>query len=122
MEHHVRILGVIYVILGLLHLLLAGGILVLMVGIGAAAGDRQTAWIIGGVGMTVATVIAVLSIPTIVTGIGLQRFRPWSRIVALMLAIFNLFSFPIGTAVGIYALWVLLHERTEQLFIAPSRT
>jgi hypothetical protein len=122
MEQHVRILGVIYVILGLLHLLLAGGILVLMLGIGAAAGDRQTAWIMGGFGLTVATVIAVLSIPTIVTGIGLQRFRPWSRIVALMLAIFNLFSFPIGTAVGIYALWVLLNERTEQLFIAPSRT
>jgi len=122
MEQHVRVLGVIYVILGVLHLLIAGGFLVLMVGIGAASGDRQAAWIVSGVGLAVATVIAVLSIPTIVTGIGLQRFRPWSRIVALILAIFHLFSFPTGTAVGIYALWVLLNERTQPLFMASPRT
>jgi hypothetical protein len=116
MEEHVRALGVIYVILGVLHLLVGAAMLVLMIGIGAASGDREAAWIVSGVGLFVGGIIAVLAIPTIITGIGLQRFRPWSRIVAVILAILNLSSFPVGTAVGIYALWVLLNERTRHLF------
>ena len=116
MEEHVRALGVIYVILGVLHLLVGAAMLVLMIGIGAASGDREAAWIVSGVGLFVGGIIAVLAIPTIFTGIGLQRFRPWSRIVAVILAILNLSSFPVGTAVGIYALWVLLNERTRPLF------
>jgi len=117
MEQHVRTLGIIYVILGILGILLGIGLLVLMVGIGAASGDKEAAWIVSGVGFFVAFIIAVLSIPTIIAGIGLQRFRPWARILALILAVLNLFSFPIGTAVGIYALWVLLNERTQPLFV-----
>jgi hypothetical protein len=116
MEQHVRVLGVIYVILGILGLVIGVGLLVLIAGIGAASGDREAAWIVGTVGIIVAAFVAVLSIPTIITGIGLQRFRPWARILGLILAVFNLFSFPIGTAVGVYALWVLLEPRTKPLF------
>jgi hypothetical protein len=58
------------------------------------------------------TVIAVafISIPTInvITGIGLLRYREWARVLALVLAAFMLIGFPFGTAIGIYAFWVLL--------------
>jgi hypothetical protein len=58
------------------------------------------------------TVIAVafISIPTInvIAGIGLLRYREWARVLALVLAAFMLIGFPFGTAIGIYAFWVLL--------------
>ena len=117
MEHHVRILGVLYVVYGVLLLLLAGCLFALLSGIGVASGDSDAAWIMSGIGVFVAGVVAVLSIPTIITGIGLQRHRPWARIAALVLAAFKLLNFPIGTAVAVYAFWVLLNQETEPIFV-----
>jgi hypothetical protein len=54
--------------------------------------------------------VAFISIPTvnIIAGIGLLRYREWARILTLVLAAFMLIGFPFGTAIGIYAFWVLL--------------
>ena len=116
MEQHVRILGILYVVYGLLLLLLAASLFAFMTGIGFLTNDREAAWIMSGVGTFVAVVIALLSIPTIITGVGLQRFRPWARVIALVLAVFKILSFPIGTAVAVYAFWVLLNDKTTPLF------
>jgi hypothetical protein len=116
MEQHVRILGVIYVVYGVFLLIIAGGLFALLTGIGLATQDHTAAWIMSGVGTFIAVIIAVLSIPTIVTGIGLQRFRPWARILGIVLAVFKMLAFPLGTAVAVYAFWVLLNEKTTPLF------
>jgi len=41
-------------------------------------------------------------------GIGLLKYRDWARVLTLILAGFMLVAFPFGTALGIYAFWVLL--------------
>jgi len=119
MQQHVRILGIIYVAYGVLLLILAGCLFAFLTGIGFLTNDREAAWIMSGVGTFVAVLLGLLSIPTIITGIGLQRFRPWARVIALVLAVFKILSFPIGTAVGVYAFWVLLNDQTTPLF-APA--
>jgi hypothetical protein len=43
----------------------------------------------------------------LVAGYGLLNRRPWGRIVAIIAAILALIKFPLGTALGIYTLWVL---------------
>jgi hypothetical protein len=43
----------------------------------------------------------------LIAGYGLLNRRPWGRIVAIIAAILALLKFPIGTALGIYTLWVL---------------
>ena len=54
--------------------------------------------------------LAFISIPivNIIAGIGLLRYREWARVLALILAAFMLIGFPFGTAMAIYAFWVLL--------------
>lgn len=47
---------------------------------------------------------------------GLLHFRPWARILAIILAVLHIFSFPFGTALAIYTLWVLLSSETQPLF------
>jgi hypothetical protein len=42
------------------------------------------------------------------------------RYLALILAVFDLFNIPIGTAVGAYSIWVLVQDETAQLFAAGS--
>lgn len=48
---------------------------------------------------------------------GLGRGRPWARNLALVLAAFNLLLLPLGTALGLYTLWVLLHEGVREHLI-----
>jgi hypothetical protein len=40
-------------------------------------------------------------------GFGLLNRRPWGRVVAIIAAVLALLKFPLGTALGIYTLWVL---------------
>ena len=44
---------------------------------------------------------------------------PTGRLVTLGLAVPNLFLLPFGTALGIYAFWVLLHNEARHFFEAP---
>jgi ABC-type glycerol-3-phosphate transport system permease component len=44
---------------------------------------------------------------TVLTGYALLTRQPWGRVLAIIFAIFALIHFPLGTALGIYTLWVL---------------
>jgi len=44
---------------------------------------------------------------TILTGYALLTRQPWGRVLAIVFAVFALIHFPLGTALGIYTLWVL---------------
>lgn len=50
----------------------------------------------------------------LLAGWGLLNYRPWARILALILGVISLIHFPIGTALGIYTLWVLLPADSER--------
>lgn len=49
----------------------------------------------------------------------LRRHRPSGRLLMLALALVNLLIMPFGTALGIYAFWVLLTQAGHRLF-APE--
>jgi hypothetical protein len=57
----------------------------------------------------------------VVVGVPLRRRRGWARIMALMLGSIDLLLLPYGTALGVYALWVLLSERGKALFEIAER-
>jgi len=57
-----------------------------------------------------------MAIPIAVAGRGLLNWHPWAKTLGMVLASVNMLLFPIGTGVGIYALWVLTDEATEFLF------
>jgi hypothetical protein len=126
METHVKVLGVLQIALGSLSLLAAGVItIVLMGGLGAMgfSGDpdaQRALPLVGLVGTAIVTFLVVLSLPGILTGIGLLRLRPWARIAGIVLSILHLMMIPFGTIVGVYGLWVLFSKETERLFDAPA--
>ena len=57
----------------------------------------------------------------ILTGWGLLQREPWARVGALILGFISLFNVPIGTALGIYTLWVLLPTQSDDEYHALSR-
>ena len=124
MKQHVSILGILYIVFGCLGILCALGFLVLFGGAAGIVGmvaqeqpDAQVAVpILGGIGVVVAVILTVLSLPGLVVGIGLTKFRRWARIGGVVLSALNLLNFPFGTALGAYGLWVLLSKESEPLF------
>ena len=68
------------------------------------------------VGTAISMWLLVLSVPGIVGGIGVLRRQSWARYMVLVLSILDLFSVPIGTAVGAYSIWVLVRDETAELF------
>lgn len=44
---------------------------------------------------------------SVLTGWALLTRQPWARVLAIVFSIFALIHFPLGTALGVYTLWVL---------------
>jgi hypothetical protein len=127
MQTHVKVLGVLYLVVSAFSLLAA---LFLILAIGSAAGivgvaaDPQDAAIaipvLGIAGTALGVMLLVLALPGLLTGWGLLTYRPWARILGIVLSALNLLNIPIGTALGIYGLWVLLNGETERLFASST--
>jgi hypothetical protein len=62
------------------------------------------------------TYAMVMAVPVAIAGKGIENLRPWARTFGLLVAALNMLNFPIGTAVGAYAVWALQDEATEYLF------
>jgi hypothetical protein len=117
----VRLLAVLYLgwaafslLVGLSTLLLAVGAVALAMTSAAESGEIAA-------GLTAAT-FAIVGLMTIgwagvhaLEGMGLRRGLHWSRALGLALGMVNLILLPFGTALGVYALWVLLPAETKRL-------
>jgi len=125
MAQHVKILGILHIVLGGLGVL--GAVIVLMIFGGISAlvnfsdhGSDVPAPVFGVIGVIVFFVILVISLPALIIGVGLMQFKPWARIGGIVLSAIDLLMFPFHTILGIYGLWVLLNRETEQMFAASA--
>jgi len=119
---HLKVLGTLFIVFGAFYTLLAffSSMLMGMVAalVGAQGGNDAAigATVLGLAGTALAIFWLCMGIPGIITGIGLLKRRNWARILGIVLSAVRLIQIPIGTAVGIYGLWVLFSKETEQLF------
>jgi hypothetical protein len=120
---HVDFLGVLFIIWGVLTTLV--GFSTLALGVAAAAmvasrgsGGQLAAGVTAAAFTTLALIAIVWGVIHVVVGVPLRRRYPWARLVALMLGSVDLLLLPYGTALGVYALWVLLNEKGKELFTA----
>ena len=128
MREHIRVLGILNIILGsltalvgLIALLAMGSIAGFLTATLSSASESDfhdhvvAAPIIATIGLVVAVFFFALGLPAILGGWGLLHFRPWSRLLMIVVSVFHLFHIPLGTALGVYGLWVLLSTEAQQL-------
>src|SRR5215203_5202103 len=95
-----------------------------MLAVGAAAigwttqGDEVAAGITAAAFLVCAVVLLGAGAANGWAGNALKRREPNGRLATLVLAVPNLFVLPFGTALGVYAFWVLLHNETRATFEA----
>jgi hypothetical protein len=116
MAVHVRVLGILFGVMaateiaaGLLIvvLIVLGG--VLLEGAGLAGSTFWAGWIGGVIG----AFIVLTAIPGLFTSYGLLKRRAWSRALCIGDAALLLLAFPLGTALGAYAIYVMSRPETR---------
>ena len=119
MRQHVPILGWCFIVYHAIAALVGICLGAIITGAGAISGEREVMFLTGTIGISVAAFLIVVSIPGVIAGIGLLRFRPWARILAIIVGVLHILSFPFGTALGVYTLVVLLHAEAPAVFGHP---
>ena len=124
MPSHVDFVGVLFIVWGLLTTLI--GVSTLALGaaavalIASATREGGANGFAAGVTAVIFTTLAIIAIvwgsAHVVVGVPLRRRQPWARMAALMLGSVDLLLLPYGTALGVYALWVLLNEHGKAVF------
>ena len=116
MKDHIKILGWLYIVLGILGVLAGAVTLIVLLGTGLISGDEEAVVVLSIIGFIVAGLVTLISAPGILAGVGLLKYKSWGRVLALILGFLNLPGFPIGTALGAYTIWVLLNDEASELF------
>ncbi|HXM42895.1 MAG TPA: hypothetical protein VN924_16700 [Bryobacteraceae bacterium] len=68
---------------------------------------------LSGVGWAFLLVTTTWTVACLVVAWGLLERKPWARIYTIVVSAIWLLDFPLGTALSIYTLWVLLPESSE---------
>jgi hypothetical protein len=126
-ERHVTVLAILTGLWGALAMLVGVSLLLLAAGALAvlAGPDSQPVGFMAGL---TAGAFATIGAFALVWGgahvwgaMLLQRYLPAGRVLTLALALVNLLVLPFGTALGVYALWVLLTHDGRHLFETEGR-
>lgn len=122
MERHVTILALLCNLWGALAMLVGVSLLLLSVGAVAILFSPDGAAVTFAAGVT-ATAFAVMGAVALIwggahvgAGLLLRRRQPVGRVLTLGLAVVNLLVLPFGTALGIYAMWILLTNEGRRIF------
>jgi hypothetical protein len=120
-RQHLRLLGILWLALGALNavggvilIILANTLFIRMQHQGAPSFLHPLLTFVG-------FFILLKAAAEFAAGWGLQQRESWARILTLVLAFLALFNVPLGTALGIYSLWVLLPAESEEEYQAHAR-
>lgn len=123
-REHVRLVGILWIAYSALHAV--GGVAVIMVAqlvfghaihIPNGPPPEVAVWlrpILSFVGW----LLLVKAAAGFIAGWGLLQRQEWARTVALVVGFVALLNVPIGTALGVYTLWVLLPAQSDEEYRA----
>jgi len=105
-EASIRSVGALYVIGGVLGALAGIGVFVS----GMMDNNRSS------MGEMVGAVYLIFSLPSFVTGLGLRKLQPWTRIAAIIFSCIGLLGIPFGTIINGYILYLMLAAKGKRIF------
>jgi hypothetical protein len=122
MKKHVTVVGALHIGLGTLGLI---GALVIFFALNFArnvvGNDEIPSMVLGFLSVSLPLLLGVISAVGVAGGIGVLSFKPWARILVMVVSVIGCINIPIGTLAGVYSLWVLMQDETVKLF-NPSQS
>jgi hypothetical protein len=117
MKQHVSFVGALHVGFGILGLLGALAVYIIFNFANSMVDSEPIAnQVLTFLGGSLSLLILFFSCLGIIGGIGLFTYKPWARILVMIVSAINCLNIPIGTAKGIYSIWVLMQRETIEMF------
>ena len=116
MDRRIDVIAYLHIGYGIFLILVALIVAFILTGSGLLSGDATAIAVTSGVGAIVGVILCILAAPSLLGGYGLLKRREWGRILVIVLSIIDLFSFPIGTIIGAYSLYVLVQDEAKAEF------
>lgn len=116
MEKHINVVAALQIGLSIFNLLIAFLIFTVLKLVGGFVDEPNGGMILSIIADVLAIVFIIISVPGILAGMGLYKRKEWARILTLILSVIEIFSFPFGTAIGIYSIWALIQPETVSAF------
>ena len=111
LERHLRTLATLWMAIGGLFLIPAVGLMVFGQDLRFMVREQEPWAGVWQVLLIVASgTLLILAAGGVCVGLGLMQRAPWARTAAIILGVLALFHPPLGTALGVYSLWVLLAD------------
>jgi hypothetical protein len=119
-QEHVRLLGILWMAYSALHVFAGAVLIVVAYTIFGSAfhvpngpPPEVTQWLRPFLSF-IGYLILAKAAAGFIAGWGLLQRESWARVVALVVGFVALLSVPLGTALGIYTLWVLLPSQSDE--------
>lgn len=122
MEKHINIVAALQIALSIFNLVIAFLIFTVLKLVGGFVDDANATTVLSIISDVLAIVFIIISLPGIIAGMGLYKRKEWARILTLILSVIEIFSFPFGTAIGIYSIWALIQPETIAEFGGNNST
>lgn len=113
-EASVKSVGFLYLFSAVL-MFVFGGMGVFVIGSAQSGGGGS------GLGVMLGLILLVLAGVQVWVGLGLRRLRTWARIPAGILSGIGLLSFPLGTIINLYVLYLLFSRKGKMVFSPQYR-
>ena len=115
MDRHVRILGILNMVYGIVGAAAAIVILIRFGGFnGVYAAFNED--IVGLIAMILVAFQLLIAAPCILAGYYVRLLQDWARVMLIIVSAVNVLNVPFGTVIGAYGLWTLMTPETDPLF------
>jgi hypothetical protein len=121
MDQHVKVLGILHIVYGAIGICSALVLFAFVLAGGLISGDSDALIATSLIATVGGFFLAVVFLPGVIGGVYLLRRRSWARILLIVVGALNLPGLPLGTALGIYTIWVLTRpEAVREMATAPG--
>ena len=97
MHKHVTAVAALHIGFGIFHIVIGLVLFLLLSGIGFFSNDKEAEFVLSIIGGSIATFLIVVSIPGIIGGIGLLKYKNWARILVLIISALGLLNLDISS-------------------------
>jgi len=115
-QQHIKIVAWLNIIGGAIFAVVSVFVFIFFAGIGIVSGEPEALGTLAFIGSLFGFLMMAAGLPGLAAGYGILKGRNWGRLLGIVVAVMNLFNFPIGTAIGGYSLWVLTDDNAAGKF------
>jgi uncharacterized membrane protein len=116
MEKNINLVATFHIVMSGLSIFAGLIVFGILAGIGSFTGCSEATPVLMIIAVALLGFLVLISIPGIIAGIGLYNRKEWARILTIILSILQLFNIPLGTALGVYSLYVLTQPEVLSKF------